>query len=216
MDDPVEVREERVTTSNTAVPVNAAEPVAGAPVDPHGRPAVAGVPPVGGAAPVAATDAYGRPAAAPVAAAATAAPVAPVTPVAPAAAVVPPAVAPAAVAPAATTGVYTSRTGVYPVGYRSIQTVWLIVGIVNIVLALDFIFRAAGANDTGFANLIYRAGRRLAAPFDGIFNTTAVANGNAVFRWADLLAIAVYTIAAWIITKIIRIAATPRTGVTSV
>ena len=154
-----------------------------------------------------AVDEFGRPVAAPLAAA----PVAPVA-AAPVAAA-PVAAAPVAAAPVAATGVYTSRTGVYPVGYRTIQTVWLIVGIINIVLALDFIFRAAGANDTGFANLIYRAGRRLAAPFDGIFNTTAVANGNSVFRWADLLAIAVYTVAAWIVTKIIRIASTPRTGV---
>ena len=175
MNDPVEVREERVSTAAGGVPAAAAPVAAETPV----------VAPVA-AAPVAA---------APVAAAPVAA---------------------APVVPAATTGVYTSRTGVYPIGYRSIQTVWLIVGIINIVLALDFIFRAAGANDTGFANLIYRAGRRLAAPFDGIFSTTAVANGTAVFRWADLLAIAVYSIAAWIVTKIIRIASTPRTGVTAV
>ena len=174
MNDPVEVREERVSTGAAGVPV---EPAAAAvPVDAAGRPLATAATPVAAAAPVAA----------------------------------------APVVPAATTAVYTSRTGVYPIGYRSIQTVWLIVGIINIVLALDFIFRAAGANDTGFANLIYRAGRRLAAPFDGIFNTTAVANGNAVFRWADLLAIAVYSIAAWIVTKIIRIASTPRSGVTTV
>lgn len=176
--DPIEVREERVSTGATPV-----QPVAATPsVDEFGRPVA--VPPA--APPVAAAPV----AAAPVAAA----PVAPV---------------------AAGTGVYTSRTGVYPVGYRAIQTVWLIVGIINIILALDFIFRAAGANDTGFANLIFRAGRRLAAPFDGIFNTTAVANGNAVFRWADLLAIAVYSLAAWVVTKIIRIASTPRTGVST-
>lgn len=167
--DPVEVREERVTTGTVPDPV-AAAPVAAVPV-----------------------------AAAPVAAAPVVAPVAP---------------APVAVAPAATgTTVYTSRTGVYPVGYRAIQAVWLVVGILNIILAMDFIFRAAGANATGFAQLVYGLGRRLAAPFDGIFNTTAVAGGTSVFRWSDLLAIAVYSIIAWIVTKVIRISATPRTGV---
>ncbi|MBJ7608747.1 MAG: hypothetical protein JF887_04860 [Candidatus Dormibacteraeota bacterium] len=126
------------------------------------------------------------------------------------------AAAPVAAAPAAGSAVYSSRTGVYPVGYRAIQTVWLIAGIIDLLLALDFVFRATGANDTGFARFIYGVGRRLAAPFDGIFNTTAVANGNSVFRWADLLAIAIYSIAAWIVTKLVRIMSTPRTGTTRV
>jgi hypothetical protein len=121
--------------------------------------------------------------------------------------------APVGAAPsAAGTGVYSSRTSVYPAGYRGIQIVWLIAGVVDIILAADFIFRAASANDTGFAKLIYGLGRRLAAPFDGIFNTTAVANGTSVFRWSDVLAIAVYSILAWIVTKVIRISATPRSG----
>jgi hypothetical protein len=105
---------------------------------------------------------------------------------------------------------------VYPVGYRSIQLIWLIAGVVDFILALDFIFRAVGAHNTGFAHYIYRIGGWLAAPFLGIFNTTVAANGTSVIQWADVLAVAIYTVAAWVVTKLIRILTTPRTGVTTV
>ncbi len=111
-------------------------------------------------------------------------------------------------APAAGTSVYSSRVGVYPVGYRTIQLIWLIAAVVDLILALDFIFRAANANNTGFAHYIYRLGGWLAAPFNGIFNNTST-NGT-VLRWGDVLAIVIYTVAAWIITKLVRISATPR------
>lgn len=156
------------------------------------------------AAPVAPAATAVEPAlgAVPVAAPVAAAPVAAVAPVA------------AATVPAGT-GVYTSRTGVYPVGYRAIQVVWLVIGILNIILALDFVFRAVSATDTGFYHYIYRIGSALASPFQGIFGT-AVDNGQYTLRWADLVAIAVYSIVGWILAKIIRIGSTPRTGVSAV
>ncbi len=128
----------------------------------------------------------------------------PATPVAPAAPV-------AAAVPASSSSVYTSRTSVTPVGSRVSQAVWLIVAVVDIILALDFIFRAAAANNTGFAHYVYRLGEKLSVPFDGIFNT-AVVNLKSVFRWADVLAVVIYSILAWVVTKAISIAYTPKTG----
>ncbi|MGH7721626.1 MAG: hypothetical protein ACRENL_02170 [Candidatus Dormibacteria bacterium] len=122
-------------------------------------------------------------------------------------------VAPAAAAPVAQEQrVYTTRVAVYPVGYRTIQLIWLIAGVVDIILALDFIFRAVNANNTGFAHYIYRLGGWLAAPFAGIFNSSTVANGTTVYRWSDVLAVVIYTVAAWILAKLVRIITTPRTG----
>jgi hypothetical protein len=74
----------------------------------------------------------------------------------------------------------------------------------------------ASAHDIGFAHYIYRLAGWLAAPFNGIFNTTTLANGTSTVRWADVLAIVVYAVAAWIVTKLIRISATPRSGVNTV
>jgi hypothetical protein len=134
-------------------------------------------------------------------------------PAAPAVApVAPPLTAAPAVSPAAATSVRSTRVAVYPAGFRMIQLVWLIAVVVDIILALDFIFRAANAHNTGFAHYIYRLGGWLAAPFNGIFNTTTASNG-ALIRWTDVLAVVVYTAAAWIVTRLVRITATPRTGI---
>jgi hypothetical protein len=102
--------------------------------------------------------------------------------------------------------VYASRTSVVPVGYRARQIVWLCAGIVNAILALRFIFLAAGAEDSGFAGFIYAAGSALAAPFRGIIGTSSAGNGHPL-EWADLVAIAIYTLAAWIVAKIVMISA---------
>ncbi len=118
---------------------------------------------------------------------------------------------PVAAAPATT--VQTSRVSASPAGNRLAQLVWLIVGVVDAILALHFIFRALGANNTGFAHYIFRLGGWLHAPFVGIFNTTTAHNGLSVVRWDDILAVAVYTIAAGIVVTLVKIMATPRDGV---
>jgi hypothetical protein len=112
-------------------------------------------------------------------------------------------VAPAG-APVAGRSAYAGRTAVVPVGYRARQIIWLVVGIVNAILALRFIFLAAAAEDTGFAAFIYTAGSALAAPFRGIFGTSSAGNGHPL-EWADLVAIAIYSLAAWVVAKIVMI-----------
>jgi hypothetical protein len=108
-------------------------------------------------------------------------------------------------------GMYAGRTAVVPVGYRARQIVWLCAGIVNAILALRFIFLAAGAGDSGFASFIYAAGSALAAPFRGIIGNSTAGNGHPL-EWADLVAIAVYTLAAWIVAKIVMIASVHEDG----
>jgi hypothetical protein len=108
-------------------------------------------------------------------------------------------------APVAGSGVYAGRTAVVPFGYRARQLVWLCAGIVNAILALRFIFLAAGAGDSGFASFIYATGSALVAPFRGIIGTSSAGNGHPL-EWADLVAIAVYTLAAWVVAKIVMIA----------
>jgi hypothetical protein len=87
--------------------------------------------------------------------------------------------------------------------------------VLDIILALDFAFRAASAADTGFYHYVYALGSRLARPFNGIFNAKA-AFGQSQLRWADIVGIVVFSIAGWIVVKVIRIATTPKTTVTTV
>ena len=111
--------------------------------------------------------------------------------------------------------VYTTRSGIRPGGLRLVQLVWLAALVVDAVIALDFIFRAVAAHNVGFAHYIFRINGWLIAPFAGIFSNTN-AHGVATLRWSDVLAFVVYTVAAWIVAKLIRIASTPRPGVSSI
>lgn len=153
--DPVEVREQRVSTGSPVAPTPASEP----------------------ATPDASVDAVGRRAA-----------------------------TPATVEPA-TTRTYSSRS-VYTSTNRVNQFIWLLAGIAGAILVLDFIFRAAGGANTGFAHYIYRLGGWLAAPFDGIFSNAIV--NHTLIRWADVLALVVYTLAAFALTRLVLIMSRPR------
>ncbi|MFN2451303.1 MAG: hypothetical protein ABR541_03005 [Candidatus Dormibacteria bacterium] len=124
----------------------------------------------------------------------------------------PVAAAPVAAAPVAAGGVTSSRVGVYPVAYRAVNLVWLVVGIIIAILAFDFFFRLAAANDVGFASFIYGVGGVLAAPFDGIFGISTAVGTRSVIRWSDLLAMVVYALIGALIVKVVRIASAPRPG----
>ena len=102
-----------------------------------------------------------------------------------------------------------------PAGFRARQSVWVAIAVVDIMLALRFVFFLAGAHDVGFAHAMYVIGAALDAPFRGIFNTSLAPGAHPV-QWADVLAIAVYSVAAWIVDRIVLIASTPssRRGVT--
>lgn len=119
----------------------------------------------------------------------------------------------AAVTPARSAAPVATGTGGYSVGSRLTQLVWLIAGVADIILALDFAFRAVPANNTGFAHYIYRLGGWLGAPFDGIFSTTTANHGTSVFRWSDVLAVVIYSVAAWIVARLVRITSPSRRGV---
>ena len=104
----------------------------------------------------------------------------------------------------------TSRTvSTYPVAYRAVSMVWLVVGLINTILAFDFFFRLANANDVGFANFIYNVGGALAAPFDGIFGISRTVGSQSIVRWSDLIAMLVYSLVGYAIVKIVRISAAP-------
>jgi len=114
--------------------------------------------------------------------------------------------APAGQAPIATA--VATRSAVIPYGYKARQMVWLAIAVVDIFLALRFVLLAAGAGLSGFTTIVDTVGGALAWPFQGVFGVTS-ASGHPL-QWVDLLAIAVYTVAAWIVAKLVMIAAVPR------
>ncbi|MHB1577324.1 MAG: hypothetical protein ACYCX9_12555 [Candidatus Dormibacteria bacterium] len=104
---------------------------------------------------------------------------------------------------------YTASTPVTTTGFKLRQLVWLAAGVVDAILALDFIFRLIGANAIGFVAFIGNLAAALSAPFRGILASTATAGAHVAY-WPDVVAIVVYGIAAWIVVALIGIMATPR------
>ncbi|MHB8313929.1 MAG: hypothetical protein ACYDD0_11645, partial [Candidatus Dormibacteria bacterium] len=104
---------------------------------------------------------------------------------------------------------YRSQGPVTSTSSRLGQLVWLAAGVVAVILALDFIFKLIAANSIGFVAFIGSLGGALSAPFRGILSTT-ITPGAHVTYWPDLAAIVVYAVAAWIVSSLIRIVATPR------
>lgn len=95
--------------------------------------------------------------------------------------------------------------------YRAKQVLWLIVGVLVALIALRFVLLLLGANvDVGFGALIVGLTQPFVAPFLPLF-------GEQLSRveFSDLIAIAVYLLAGWAISKVLEIALAPRTPPTS-
>ena len=85
------------------------------------------------------------------------------------------------------------------------RVVWLIAGIIIAILAFRFVFVLLGANPAnGFANFIYTLSHPFAAPFFGLFGYS-LRYGVSRFELSTLVAMAVYALVAYGITKLLTI-----------
>lgn len=94
-------------------------------------------------------------------------------------------------------------------GYRLGELVWLCVAVVDAFLAVDFVFRAAAVSHDGFVGVVGRVGDSLASPFTGILRPSVSQVGHTIF-WAAVLALVVYTLAAWVLARMIDVIGHPR------
>ena len=101
----------------------------------------------------------------------------------------------------------TSST-VTPVAFRIKSAVWLAAGVVDAIMALDFIFKLLASADVGFIAFISGLAAPLSAPFRGVL-TSSVSTGHYAY-WADVAGIVIYTIAAGIVVALIGIMAAHR------
>ena len=84
------------------------------------------------------------------------------------------------------------------------RVVWFIVGLINIIIALRFVFLLLGANQgVSFTDFIYSLSAPFVAPFIGIFGQPTY--GQSVFEVCSLLAMVIYTLIGWGIVKLITI-----------
>jgi hypothetical protein len=95
----------------------------------------------------------------------------------------------------------------YSVG-KAIDLVWYLLGVLEVVLALRFVLKLTAANPSaGFVSLIYAVSEPFVWWFNGIFRVPR--EGNAVFDANILIAIAVYALIAWGITRLLAMTVEP-------
>lgn len=95
-----------------------------------------------------------------------------------------------------------------PAASRGRQLLWIALIVVDLFLALHFIFYLTAAGDVGFGSLVYVVGNGLDAPFRGLFNVSVTHSGHPI-QWADIVAVVIYTVVAWIVDRVIVIMTTP-------
>jgi len=86
--------------------------------------------------------------------------------------------------------------------------VWYIFGVIAILLGIRFVMKLFGANvANGFVDFIYSVTGVLSAPFDTIFGVTKTQAGDtsSVFEPSIIVAVLVYALIAWGISKLVRI-----------
>jgi len=88
---------------------------------------------------------------------------------------------------------------------RAYKIIWYIVGLFVILIALRFVLLIAGANiESGFVGFIYGVSGVLVAPFTAIFSTGSP-GGQSFFEPASIVAIVVYVLIGWGISKLIDV-----------
>ncbi len=84
-----------------------------------------------------------------------------------------------------------------------------IVGVIEGLVALRFVFRLLGANPSNaFVDWIYQWSTPLVSPFAGIFGRNATISGQgfvtqSVFDWTALIALVVYAIIGGIVIRLV-------------
>lgn len=86
--------------------------------------------------------------------------------------------------------------------FRGTQIVWYIVGVLEALLAFRLVLKLLAANPTaGFSSFIYSISQPFAAPFLSVFKISRV-EGN-VLEWTTLLAMLVYWLIGFGLTKLL-------------
>ena len=86
-------------------------------------------------------------------------------------------------------------------GYRLMQAIYLIFGIIEGLLVIRVVLRALGANPTaGFAQFVYGVTAPLLAPFVGLFGSPQA--GGSVLEIYSIVALVVYALVAWLLARV--------------
>jgi hypothetical protein len=89
------------------------------------------------------------------------------------------------------------------------KIVWFVVGLMAALIAIRFVLLAVGANESaGFAKLIYGLTGWMVSPFATLFGSNPTypgTGGTATLEAASLVAIVVYALVGFLITKVAQL-----------
>ncbi len=88
--------------------------------------------------------------------------------------------------------------------FKATQIIWLVLGILEVVLGLRFLFKLIGVNEANtFATFLYNLTGIFVAPFASL--TGAPAAGGMVFEISTLLAMIVYALVGWGLVRLVNV-----------
>jgi hypothetical protein len=89
--------------------------------------------------------------------------------------------------------------------FKVTQVIWLLLGLLEAVLALRVVFKLVGVNaGNSFASLLYNVTNLFVAPFASL--TGAPSAAGMVFEFSTIIAMIVYLLIAWALAKIVFVA----------
>jgi len=89
--------------------------------------------------------------------------------------------------------------------YWIITVTYFVLGVLEVLLLLRFIFRLLAANpDNAFVSFLYHLSGVFVTPFSGIF-TNPTLGSSSVFELSTLVAMLIYALIAWGIVALVRV-----------
>jgi hypothetical protein len=89
--------------------------------------------------------------------------------------------------------------------YWITSIIYFLLGVLEVILGLRFIFRLLGANEaSSFISFLYGVSHGFVGIFNGIFNDQSIGS-TGVFEISTLLAMLIYALIAWGIVSLVRV-----------
>jgi len=90
--------------------------------------------------------------------------------------------------------------------------IYFVLGVLEAILGLRFIFRLLGANEgSSFTLALYNFSHIFVGPFNGIFNDQAIGS-KSVFELSTLVAMLIYALIGWGLVALCRVIFAPNYG----
>lgn len=95
------------------------------------------------------------------------------------------------------------------VRYWITRVVYFVLGVLEVIMALRFVFRLLGAHEaSNFVTFLYNLSHVLVYPFNGIFNDQTIGS-TSVFEVSTLIAMLIYALIAWGLVALGRVIFAP-------